>query len=586
MAETRRVLRVTIAGGGPVGLMLALTLKSIMPDEVAIQIFDDRWTSTSTGITWRGKNEGNSRRQQVVTIQSRQYSRFPEIVKNALFSSTSDYSEMWPVGPDSPLELGRPRNLRIAFIEDKLLELADRDNDIQLRTERFDPTDRNLNTQHLLVISDGGQSATRDYFIKEQKKFGEPDNTAYSVDGKVPLEDTVLGLRVKSSMSDSTAVLLTISQNRFLLNSLRGEGFLNMRLEPEEVREVIGFNKATKQFHPCIQSNPCMMVRKSKHDFVCSTHGTHFKPAIDASNGASALWPRILEGLRLFGVDEKDLSGITAFRLSMVQRPRFTAELIPPTAKTPGTFGCLLGDAANAIHFWPGRGLNSGFAAAHSLAKSLSKNWNGRALRDSDLMRHEAAMAMLQYRHKSRAWRAMVTTDRSGTVIPIQQVIGESCRNPRKEDFRAEFLNRIRSKRQRLDGRLDNLPEDNKLEKIFPKIDDETLQVLVDSEAWNTTSMGGEEADVEWLLNWASAHNQKLKDGAPQAEKDADGASHDPSPPDIEPADRIPNERPRPRRLRYFFSGAVLSAGLVLVWQKGLTQSITELANWWHSFGF
>ena len=209
MPETRRVLRVTIAGGGPVGLMLALTLKSIMPDEIAIQIFDKRWISTSNGVTWRGKNEGNSRRQQVVTIQSRQYSRFPEVVKDALFSSTSDYSEMWPIGPDSPSELGRPRNMRIAYIEDKLLELADRDNDIQLRTERFDPADRNLNTQHLLVISDGGQSATRDYFIE---KFGEPDNTAYSVDGESPLEDTVLGLRVKSSISDSTAVLLTISQ--------------------------------------------------------------------------------------------------------------------------------------------------------------------------------------------------------------------------------------------------------------------------------------------------------------------------------------------------------------------------------------
>jgi 2-polyprenyl-6-methoxyphenol hydroxylase-like FAD-dependent oxidoreductase len=582
MPETRRPLRVTIAGGGPVGLMLALTLKSLMPEEVAIQIFDKRWARTSAGVTWRGKNEGNSRRQQVVTIQSRQYSRFPEAVKNALFSSPSDYSEMWPIGPDSPFELGRPRNMRIAFIEDKLLELADRENDIQLRTERFDPADRNLNTQHLLVISDGGQSATRDYFIGQQNKFGEPDSTAYSVDGKAPLEDTVLGLRVRSSISDSTAVLLTISQNRFLLNSLRGEGILNMRLEPEEVREVIGFDKATRQFHSCIQSNPCMMVRKSKHDFVCATHGTHFKPAIDAANGASTLWPRILEGLRLFGVDEKDLSGITAFRLSMVQRPRFTAELIPATANTPGTFGCLLGDAANAIHFWPGHGLNSGVAAAYSLAKSLSKNWNGRALRDADLMRHEAAMAMLQYRHKSRAWRAMITTDRAGAVVPIQQIIGESCRNPRKEDFRKEFVDRIRAKRQRLDGRLENLPEDNRLERICSGVDDETLQVLIDSQVWNTVSMGGEEADVEWLLNWASAHNEGSNNGAPQMDK-ADRVSGSVT---LPAADVSPGDPSRPQRLRYFFFGAVLSTGSVLVWQRGLTQPIAELIKWWHSLGF
>ena len=61
MPETRRrVLRVTVAGGGPVGLMFALTLKSLMPDEVTIQIFDDRWASTSNGVTWRGKNEGRA----------------------------------------------------------------------------------------------------------------------------------------------------------------------------------------------------------------------------------------------------------------------------------------------------------------------------------------------------------------------------------------------------------------------------------------------------------------------------------------------------------------------------------------------
>jgi hypothetical protein len=230
---------------------------------------------------------------------------------------------------------------------------------------------------------------------------------------------------------------------------------------------------------------------------------------------------------------------------------RITAELIPPTAKTPGTFGCLLGDAANAIHFWPGPGLNSGFAAAYSLAKCLSKNWNGRALRDSDLMRHEAAMAMLQYRDKSRAWRAMIAADRSGTVIPIQQIIGDSCRNPRKEDFRTEFLNRIRTKRNRLDGRLDNLPEDSKLEKLFSKIDDETLQVLVDSQVWNTVSMGGEEVDVEWLLNWASIRNGKSEGSAQKAENKTDSVTDDPLPPNTGAIDKNSDDSSRP--LRYWF---------------------------------
>jgi hypothetical protein len=72
-------------------------------------------------------------------------------------------------------------------------------------------------------------------------------------------------------------------------------------------------------------------------------------------------------GLRLFGVTDENLTAVTCFRLDMVQRARFTAQLFGRTATTPGTFGFLLGDAANAIHFWPGRGLNSGLASALSL---------------------------------------------------------------------------------------------------------------------------------------------------------------------------------------------------------------------------
>jgi 2-polyprenyl-6-methoxyphenol hydroxylase-like FAD-dependent oxidoreductase len=106
----------------------------------------------------------------------------------------------------------------------------------------------------------------------------------------------------------------------------------------------------------------------------------------------------------MFGIAEENLTAVTCFRLDMVARPRFTAQLFAPTATTPGTFGFLLGDAATAIHFWPARGLNSGLASALSLARSLA-GWRGRPLRDTDFVRHEAVLGMLQYRHKSRARR-------------------------------------------------------------------------------------------------------------------------------------------------------------------------------------
>jgi hypothetical protein len=274
------------------------------------------------------------------------------------------------------------------------LEIADRESRIELHTEKFNPIDADLSRERVLVISDGAGSATSEHYIK---KFGSADTSAYSMDGVTPLQDTVLGLKVRSLLPDPTSLILTISQNRFLLNSLNGDGFLNMRLAPEEVREVIGVDIGGDEVHQCIQSNPCGMLRKNGGEFLCPTHNTGFKPAIDARKGASVLWPRIEDGLKLFNIPESQLTGVTAFRVSMVQRPRFTTELLPPTPATSGTFGCLIGDAANAIHFWPGRGLNSGFAAAYSLAKNIATRWTSKGvLRDSDFMRHEAAMAMLQ----------------------------------------------------------------------------------------------------------------------------------------------------------------------------------------------
>ena len=48
----------------------------------------------------RPPNRATSRRQQVVTVQSRQYSRLPLEVQERLFTPEA-YCEMWPVGPDS-----------------------------------------------------------------------------------------------------------------------------------------------------------------------------------------------------------------------------------------------------------------------------------------------------------------------------------------------------------------------------------------------------------------------------------------------------------------------------------------------------
>ncbi|MGW3422203.1 FHA domain-containing protein [Streptomyces phaeochromogenes] len=490
-------LRVTVSGGGPVGLAFALLLENALPGKAAITVYDGRWIRNGSTVVWKDETQGNVRRMQVVTAQSRQYLALTEEMQSALFDADG-FSEMWPLGPDS-VEGRPPRNIRIAYIEDKLLELANAKSAIRLVPKRFDPSEQQnrLSQEHVLVIAEGGGSRTREHF---KDRFGAADSSIYSLDGE-HLQDLVLGLRVKSQLSDPMSVLLTVAQNRFLLNSLRGEGFLNMRLTREEAGNVIGIDPVRQVFEECVAARPCLMSRHEDNEFVCPTHGTLFLPALLRS---SPLWKRIQEGLKLFGVAADDLSAITSFRLDMVQRPRFTAQLSRPTAKSPGTYGFLLGDAANAIHFWPGRGLNSGLASAVSLSRSLSRVWQGRPLRDADFIRHEAAMSMLQYRHKSRAWNAMVTTDERGVTRAIKDIIADSMEGdravagPGAEHSDLELLlDRMRAIRERLAPRLPGLPSDEELRGHLSTLDPSTLRSLQESGAWDTLIVGGEEADID-----------------------------------------------------------------------------------------
>ncbi|MFF2328562.1 MULTISPECIES: FHA domain-containing protein [unclassified Streptomyces] len=508
------VLRVTVTGGGPVGLAFALSLEETLRGRVAITVHDGRWTRKDSTVVWKGEADGNVRRQQVVTVQSRQYLALSEEVRAALFDDPADFSEMWPVGPDS-VDGRPPRNIRIACIEDRLLELANRRAAIRLVPGRFDPEEqaRQLGREHVLVICEGGRSRTREFYAD---RFGTADASIYSLDGE-HLHDFVLGLRVKSKLPDPMSVLLTVSQNRFLLNSLRGEGFLNMRLTREEAKSVVGIDPVRQVFEECVAARPCLMTREEGNEFRCPTHGTLFLPALLRG---SPLWKEILQGLNLFDVAEDDLSAITSFRLDMVQRPRFTAQLDRPTATSPGTYGFLLGDAANAIHFWPGRGLNSGLASATSLARSLGRAWRGKPLRDADFIRHEAAMSMLQYRHKSRAWNAMVTTDEQGVTRAIKDIIAHSAK-PGRETVPAsvpeparhsvhgagrpashrsdldELLERMGTIRERLAPRLPGMPTDGELRDRLAAVAPATLRTLRESGAWDTLVVGGEEADID-----------------------------------------------------------------------------------------
>jgi len=500
VALSSPVLRVTVSGGGPIGLAFALLLEQLLGTRVSITVYESRWYRGDDGVVrWKNSRHGNARRQQVVTLQSRQYLKLPAEVQERLFTD-GGFTEMWPSGPDS-IQGGPPRNVRIAYIEDQLLAHAnEKRHRIQLVPEAFDPVAAadDLAGRHVLVICEGSRSRTREHFAD---RFGAGDTSPFSVDG-VHLQDVVLGLRVKSTLPDPTAVLLTVAQNRFLLNSLRGEGFLNMRLTSAETKEAVGIDPVRQAFTECIQGQPCLMEKTPAGEFSCSRHDTLFLPALLRR---SSFWGRVTEGLKLFGVAEDDLTAVTVFRLDMTQRGRFSAALSARTAGSPETFGFLLGDAANAVHFWPGRGLNSGLAGAVSLARCLASRWSGTGFRDADFVRHEALMAMLQYRHKTRAWRQMTTTDADGSTVAIKDLIARGIEeglatSPDRGTDLDTLMERLRQIRSRLAARLDGLPDDAALRAHLERLDDRTLHTLVVSEPWDSAGVGGEEVDVDWLL--------------------------------------------------------------------------------------
>ncbi|MBP2325918.1 hypothetical protein JOF56_006303 [Kibdelosporangium banguiense] len=471
-------MRVDVAGGGPVGLSFACTVKAMLGDRVQVRVHDRRWMRRDDRIVWKGQAEGNNRREQVVTLQSNVWAALPELVQQRLFCK-GKFSEMWPLGPDSPAERGRPRNIKIRWIEDCLLDMAQDVYGIELVPEAYvKPGD--WDGLHVLAIADGARSATRDSL---KSHFGTPNRDLYSLDGS-PLDERVLGIRVVAKVPDEYTVPLTVCQNRFLFNSLGG-GFINMRLTKEEASEIVALGESGPV--ECIGRFGCTM-RPEGTKFVCDRHKAVFKPSVDR---LSFLWPRILDGLRFFGVGAADVVGITSFTLGMQQMSKFSAQIAPKT------FGFLLGDAANSLHFWPGRGLNTGLKSALSLAANLRARWQGRPFRAADFAAHEGIMQQLQYREKSRAWTTMLMPDENGMPRGIEDRIRDGLQGPYDRDaLVATLYERVKAISKRLSSRMGPLPSDEWYLMRINAMDVKTLKVMVESGAWITQEIGGDEVVV------------------------------------------------------------------------------------------
>ena len=449
-------LRVTVTGGGPVGALFALCLRAHLGARVELTVFDKRWRATPEGVRWRSAEEGNRRREHVVTLQSALFEQLPPAVQGHLFEG--GYSEVWPTGWYSPA--APPRNVPLRALEERLLAALSRSG-VTLRAEEFSVAGADLGACDALVIAEGARSPTREALAD---RFGAPAPVLAAPGARAPLEDTILGLEVQTALDPSLGVVLTVAQSRFLLNTHEGRGVLNMRLSPSEAREAWAW--------------------EARGWAGWLDEGALDEGAPPPPLTSSPLWRRLREGLRLFGVRGGDLRAIRAFRQSMLRRPRLTAQV------APGVVGCLIGDAATALHVWPGRGLNLGLVGAASLARALAAQGGGRVSLE-DLAGHEREQGAQRDRHIERA-RLMMLAERP-TPCPLTraQLIewggaaagGDPARG---EAARVGLVARARATRDDLRGRLPRAPTDEELAAALGGLSDEEAGAMLASGRWRT----------------------------------------------------------------------------------------------------
>jgi hypothetical protein len=114
-------------------------------------------------------------------------------------------------------------------------------------------------------------------------------------------------------------------------------------------------------------------------------------------------------------------------------------------------------------------------------------------------------MSMLQYRHKSRAWLQMVTADDNGNFRAIKDIVAQGVAegdegNYDRDADRDALLRRLIQIRGRLTSRIEGLPDDDALRAHLDSLSGPLIHTLLVSGPWDTTNVGGEEVDVDWLF--------------------------------------------------------------------------------------
>ncbi|CAF4621546.1 unnamed protein product, partial [Rotaria sp. Silwood2] len=476
-------LIVIVSGGGPVGLAFVLHLMMMMGKHVKIFIYEGRWFADEQGhIHWQGEEQNKIRRDQVVTLQDHVIEQMPEYIQLGLFQNINE--RVWPTS----------RNIPIQEVEDRLFDL------IQpfLHSGQVELIPENLHQQSewlvkgnfdILVGTDGANSFVRRYcniqMISEGLEYA--CGVAYNIPENVP--------RLEEPLHQALNCILTVSQTRYLVDSLKSRrGYLNIRLIQDEYDDLRNYLQELQSRNESLNLVDIDKVPQSP------------------------VWTIIRQGLDLFRIPQKYVFRVVPIEINVRHASIVVRELryeVEQTDRKPEeshkkkyktVLAFLAGDAAMCVHFWPGRGMNSGMKAAMALARNIFRVCTSqnsinirKPLRFVDFIDYEGFMARLRAREQqSRSLRVLINPIDNSAEEFYSCVFLTVC----YKRYIQELIGKLTETRDR----LQNNPEwphklrpitDDELKAVSNRIAPYAVAKLALANPWPTREMSEDEIRVE-----------------------------------------------------------------------------------------
>lgn len=472
-------LKVCIVGGGPTALASAISLAEKGKGKVEVHMYERRWV-------WKARPDGTKyadypptakRRDQVVTLQDSVTSLLSPASYQALFANKKE-----PVWPGSA-------NIQIRKVEDRFLKHVqgpEFKDTVFLHTGGMTKEELpDVGDFHVLLGADGAASWVRkSYFHGYENERGRSYALGLAFDRPAGLP-----------WSQSLNVFLTLGQTRYLLNAsdFDGRGYLNMQLTEEEWDKMVSVDGQYVHF-----GRPgCLR----KADGSIPDGFDESQVFLPSENRDSPLWISILDGLKLFGFKESEVINIVRIPI-VVQAVKEGVQMLPPSdtpkLRRPHALVAVAGDAAMTVHFWPGRGLNSGIKSGLALGDELVHALdNGKfiGMQLSAMKEYNDFILKLQNREHDK--RSIPILNQSGSPETLGWLLDKANSVP--DNVAIEWLvGAMVQIADRLQGRsdwpfpwIDNV--EPQLRIVLRQLDSVTLKEMAVSFPWPTREMAGAE---------------------------------------------------------------------------------------------